>query len=105
MSAAGTHIRVEPEGLNTSTRVVTSKVRQRSDSARSARKGSEFRNVKLAGTIPAACRKSRRFKVDILCPWRDSQNQIRVHIVAMNFFILFIVPLFPGGLVLRPRTR
>jgi hypothetical protein len=61
MSAAGTHIRVVPEGFKTSTRVVTSKVRQPVGATSMAKSESAFSKGRLADTIPADQRKSRRF--------------------------------------------
>src|SRR5271155_4600484 len=64
MSAAGTHMRVVPEGFKTSTRVVTSNVRQPLGATSMAKSESGFSNGRPADTIPADQRKSRRF----MCP-------------------------------------
>src|ERR1700682_1388523 len=61
MSAAGSQTRVGPDGFSTSTRVVTSNVRQASDPASSANIRAVFGNARLADTTPAVRRKSRRF--------------------------------------------
>src|SRR5580658_1786066 len=61
MSAAGTHMRVVPEGFKTSTRVVTSNVRQPLGVTSMAKSESARSNGRLADTIPADQRKSRRF--------------------------------------------
>jgi hypothetical protein len=63
MSAAGNHTRVGPEGLKTSTRVVTSNVRQPLEAASSENRRPALGNARLADTMPADRRKSRRFMV------------------------------------------
>src|SRR5208337_2924857 len=61
MSAAGSHTRVVPEDFRTSTRVVTSNVRQLPDVAPCANRRPVFGNARPADTTPADRRKSRRF--------------------------------------------
>src|SRR5271154_6003781 len=61
MSAAGTHMRVVPEGFKTSTRVVTSNVRQPVGATSMAKSERACSNGRPADTIPADQRKSRRF--------------------------------------------
>src|SRR6516164_6387853 len=58
MRGAGNHTRVAPECFRTSTRVVTSKVRQRTFPATRL---SALENTKPPAKEPVACRKSRRF--------------------------------------------
>jgi hypothetical protein len=58
MSADGSQTCVVPEGFRTSTRVVSSNVRQ---PAFWAKRRSDFENAKLADTQPTACTKLRRF--------------------------------------------
>ncbi len=57
--AAGTQMRVIPEGFKTSTRVLTSKVRHPSSSKSTANKVRAFGNAKPAETMPVVRRKSR----------------------------------------------
>jgi hypothetical protein len=70
MSAAGSQMRVVPEGLRTSTRVVTSKVRHwsivASGEASLAKNRPGFANARLAEKIPVERRKSRPFQSGIL---------------------------------------
>jgi hypothetical protein len=61
MSAAGTHMRVAPEDFRTSTRVVTSKVRQLLEAMLSAKRRPVLGSRRLAETTLAEDRKSRRF--------------------------------------------
>jgi len=61
MSGVGSQMRVVPEGLTTSTRVVTSNVRQRSTEVSRAKIRPAFANARLAENIPVDRRKSRRF--------------------------------------------
>jgi hypothetical protein len=61
ISGAGTHTRVASEDFRTSTRVVTSNVRQLAERASSANKHLAFENPKLVATAPALRRKCRRF--------------------------------------------
>src|ERR1700720_1394798 len=61
MSGAGSQIRVVPDGLRTSTRVVTSNVRQCSTAASLAKIRPAFANARLAEKAPVDFRKSRRF--------------------------------------------
>src|ERR1700682_278163 len=61
MSAAGSHTRVVPEDFSASMRVVTSNVRQLSDAAPCATRRPAFGNARVADTMLADRRKSRRF--------------------------------------------
>jgi hypothetical protein len=61
MSAAGSQMRVGPEGFRTSARVIISNVRQVGVSARGAKRFPVFGNMALAETMLAERRKSRRF--------------------------------------------
>src|ERR1700676_3707078 len=61
INAPGTQMRVVPEDFRTSTRVVTSKVRQLSGPGASANRRPVFENAKLADRALAVRRKSRRF--------------------------------------------
>src|SRR5437870_8995271 len=61
MSAAGSQMRVVPEGLRSSTRVVKSKVCQPAGIGPSASRYLVPGNAKPADTMPAERRKSRRF--------------------------------------------
>src|ERR1700730_721737 len=63
MSAAGTHMRVVPEFFSTSTRAVTSNVRQRPDVVPSASSRPVLGNARPTDAIPAEHRKSRRFMI------------------------------------------
>ena len=60
-SAAGSHTRVAPEGLRTSTSVVTSNVRQVPPDPASAQARARFGIARLAETTPVDCRNLRRF--------------------------------------------
>src|ERR1700721_1905827 len=66
MSGAGNQMRVVPEGLRTSARVVTSKVRQWSTVVSAAKTRPAFANARLAETIPVDRKKSRRFILQLL---------------------------------------
>src|SRR6266581_1913043 len=59
-SPAGSHMRVVPEGLRISTRVVKSKVRQPAEAGLSANRRVTFGRARPADTTPAERRKSRR---------------------------------------------
>lgn len=61
MSAAGIHTLVAPTGLSTSTRVVTSNVRQSSRAGCFANDNSAFERATLARVKPEYRKKSRRF--------------------------------------------
>jgi|SRR5690242_21676200 hypothetical protein len=63
MSPAGSHMRVVPEGLRISTRVVKSNVRQLDEAAASARRRVAPGIANPADITPAELRKSRRFIV------------------------------------------
>src|ERR1700677_1514335 len=68
MSGAGSQMRVVPEGLRTSTRVVTSNVRHWSTALPRAKRRSTFGNARLAEKTPVDHRKSRRFILQLLAP-------------------------------------
>jgi hypothetical protein len=59
--AVGSHACVCPDGFKTSTRVVTSKVRQPPRPASSANANFDFGSARVAETTPLSRRKSRRF--------------------------------------------
>src|ERR1700722_7363648 len=61
MIAAGTQMRVIPESFRTSTRVVTSKVRQSLDVGSCANSRTAFGSARLADAMLVERRKSRRF--------------------------------------------
>ena len=61
INAAGSQMRVTPEYFKTSTRVVTSKVRQPAGADRFANKFPVFGNTTHADTMLVDRRKSRRF--------------------------------------------
>src|SRR5580698_566260 len=61
MSGAGSQMRVVPEGLRTSTRVVTSNVRHGSTALPRAKGRPTFGNARLAAKTDVDRRKSRRF--------------------------------------------
>src|ERR1700752_3362366 len=68
MRAAGNHTRVASEEVRTSTRVVTSNVRQPLGAALAANRRAVFGIARLADAIPADRRKSRRFMITSSAP-------------------------------------